>query len=106
MKITLFVAALAITAQESQVAAVELNGRTKSNGVTSSDTMGLAQTSDLFEFKRDWGAPDAAGVAMALIGGIFQGFGIADQFMAGREQKQDILSAVGDENKSTNGHLS
>jgi len=39
-----------------------------------------------------------AGVAMALIGGIFQGFGIADMFMAGRDQKQEIIDAVDTEN--------
>ena len=105
MKITLFVAALAITTIDNQVAAVGLNTHPISSAVPpTSETTSLAQTKDIFNFKW-WESPDMAGVAMALIGGIFQGFGIADQFMAGREQKDDILTAVKEENNETSKHL-
>ena len=39
---------------------------------------------------------DWAGLVMSAIGGTFQGIGIADTFLAGREQKQAVESMVRD----------
>jgi len=50
MKITLFVAAVAIVAMENQVEAVELIPR-HSNGMAQSEAMELAQTKAAFSFK-------------------------------------------------------
>ena len=108
MKITLFVAALAITTIDNQVVAVGLNTHPRSSSAvpipTSETTTSLAQQKALSNFKW-WESPDVAGLAMALIGGIFQGFGLADQFMAGREHKDDILTAVKEESNETAKHL-
>lgn len=48
---------------------------------------------------------DIAGITMGVIGGLFQGLGLADMFGAGAEQGVDVYDLVEEKQEESNAKL-